>query len=589
MASYASTIVPERARPLYRPPKPLPYELREHCVIYFEEELCIYNPLNPQFDTVPNAEAFLPDTQGLTLLSNLLTSGTSFTTASGDPVPAFIPTPQQLSLAATLVVHPRLTTRAASKEQLQASNVAFRLLRNANKIVGPINANFAAAFTFSPQNTRKRSDGRRRTGGGDDSGDDSDMINTEIANAGSLWARAEDFWHAVGWAFNCSVAYPKRWGRWKLWLEFMLDVLEDDWAERLRMIEEDGDTSKNEPEEDLLAQSMIVQWLSGRKGAYGNKRRYIRAIFADGSAKAMAEFKEIFKNEPKERKTNGDAEIKRPAKVDIDQDVFGDYLDDDSDDEVEENTLSATTKLTEDRSSDKDSEILTVGVQPRRATTVTNGAERFGGMDSLILRQRLLSLVRATCTPTLSLNSLTSHTQLSTVSARAEPYFTPLEDLYDMYIDHIRPLPLPTFSLFVLPVLPNVLPAYRSSFNQLLLCSLIASSAPLEHSDDDLSQEILETCYLPFPANTHSISDNAKVSLLVESLLRLLATHKVLGFTKELEVVVETGVRAREMKAKGSTRKKRDELLREEEENWLFLRNSSRRMVDLVEFLKRGG
>lgn len=28
------------ARPAYRPAKPLPYELREHCLIYFEEELC---------------------------------------------------------------------------------------------------------------------------------------------------------------------------------------------------------------------------------------------------------------------------------------------------------------------------------------------------------------------------------------------------------------------------------------------------------------------------------------------------------------------------------------------------------------------
>lgn len=34
-------------RPLYRPPKPIPYELREHSVIYFEEELCKpYPPCN---------------------------------------------------------------------------------------------------------------------------------------------------------------------------------------------------------------------------------------------------------------------------------------------------------------------------------------------------------------------------------------------------------------------------------------------------------------------------------------------------------------------------------------------------------------
>jgi len=46
ISSCAMTAVPERTRPPYRPPKPLPYELREHCVIYFEEELCTYNPLS---------------------------------------------------------------------------------------------------------------------------------------------------------------------------------------------------------------------------------------------------------------------------------------------------------------------------------------------------------------------------------------------------------------------------------------------------------------------------------------------------------------------------------------------------------------
>jgi len=27
--------------PLYRPAKPLPFELRQHCGIYFEEKLCL--------------------------------------------------------------------------------------------------------------------------------------------------------------------------------------------------------------------------------------------------------------------------------------------------------------------------------------------------------------------------------------------------------------------------------------------------------------------------------------------------------------------------------------------------------------------
>ena len=31
---------PPVERPRYRPAKQIPFELREHCVIYFEEELC---------------------------------------------------------------------------------------------------------------------------------------------------------------------------------------------------------------------------------------------------------------------------------------------------------------------------------------------------------------------------------------------------------------------------------------------------------------------------------------------------------------------------------------------------------------------
>src|SRR5204863_4310206 len=99
-----------------------------------------------------------------------------------------------------------------------------------------------------------------------------------------------------------------------------------------------------------------------------------------------------------------------------------------------------------------------------------------------------------------------------------------------------------------LPVLPHVPSSYRSSFNQLLLGTLIAAAAPLA-TNDDLTQDTLQTCYLPFPANTYSVADNAKVSLLVESLLRLLAVHAGMVFTTELEVALETGVQAREMKA----------------------------------------
>lgn len=37
----------EAPLPLYRPAKPLPFELRQHCGIYFEEKLCSFDPPAP--------------------------------------------------------------------------------------------------------------------------------------------------------------------------------------------------------------------------------------------------------------------------------------------------------------------------------------------------------------------------------------------------------------------------------------------------------------------------------------------------------------------------------------------------------------
>ena len=71
--------------------------------------------------------------------------------------------------------------------------------------------------------------------------DESMPLNDILGNEESLWSRADDFWHAVGWAFNCSVRYPGRWERWRIWLELMCDVLQDDWNERERICQEKKD------------------------------------------------------------------------------------------------------------------------------------------------------------------------------------------------------------------------------------------------------------------------------------------------------------------------------------------------------------
>ena len=67
---------------------------------------------------------------------------------------------------------------------------------------------------------------------------------------------------------------------------------------------------------------------------------------------------------------------------------------------------------------------------------------------------------------------------------------------------------------------------------------------------DDLSQEVLEGCYLPFAANTRSVGDNVRFSLCVEALVRLYDSFVGLEWRKGLEEAVERGIRAREEKGK---------------------------------------
>ncbi|KAI9745001.1 MAG: hypothetical protein M1835_002632, partial [Candelina submexicana] len=528
----------------YRPAKQLPYQLREHCLIYFEEGLY---------------------SQGLTLLLNILSAGTSTKTPSGDSVPAFVPPHQHLSLAATLVIHPSLTTRASSIERVRASNTALRLLRLSNKLLGPPNANFATAFTFTNPGGLRRSTGQRRRateGDSPSSNEDLDTVNIALAKAGSLWTRAEDFWHVVGWAFNCSVLWPKRWARWKLWLEFMLDVLRDDWEERVRMDEERTDWDDGV---DFLEESMMIKYLSSDFNRYGGNRRVIRAVFADGSPKSLNEFKEIFKNETSERAK--DSGIKKLAvKVNVDEEIYGDYIepDEDSDDDEEPQSLEPPCS-----SQTSDEALLTPpqnGNAVHQSSITPDGATPLGGMDSLQLRQRFLAL-------------------LSLTSASLPRTFTPLPTLYDLYVENIRPLPLPTFSLLLSPSTPHLLRSSLSSLSQLLLRSLLASNAPLPSTDDDeedeLTQQVLEKCYLPYAANTKRAEDNAKVSLLVEGLLRLSVRHGILVGTTGLKEAVDEGIRAREGKVRDDGRRsKGGEKKGGEEMSWLNA--SSARMRALV-------
>ena len=495
-----------------------------------------------------------PDSQALTLLTSLLTSGNSSNHLSA----AFVPPSQHLALAATLAVHPSLTIRARSADLLQAANLALRYLRLVHQHVGPVNANFREAFAFTSAETSSRRGGsaRRRAGeGASPVAQDAENVNTDLASIESLWARAEDFWHVVGWAFNCSVVNKRRWERWRVWLEYMLQVLEDDWNLRRNMADVENDDRREDPREE----SLIVQYLGPDGARTGKERRVVRAVFADGSPRALSEFKEIWRHETRERKPDSAATKKLETKVNVDEDIYGDYLKDDDSSDLEDAPSGTSPPSTPS--------------SPSRTPTLPSGASPLGGPVALNLRLRLLSL-------------------LSTVSATLPSTSTPITTLYDLYLTQIRPLPLPSFSVLLSPTsLRHFAPSAASSLTQYILRSLISSAAPLP-AKDDLTQEVLEQSYLPYAAHTSAVADNAKVGVCVEALVRLWNVHIGLLWSEGLRGAVEAGIEAREERAKTGGRGRRKGSEGQGggggggDEDRVWLRLSAERLRGLVEMVR---
>ena len=395
------------------------------------------------------------------------------------------------------------------------------------------------AFAFSSPATTSRRGGssRRRTADSPPENEDLDEIDSDLANVTSLWARADDFWHIVGWAFNCSVVHKKRWQRWQFWLQHMIGVLEDDWQAR-------PDSQREE--------SLIIKYLNPEDRVTVGEKRTARAIFADGTSRSMAEFQEIWKNETKERKVNDDADAMKKAtvKINIEDDNYGDYMissSDELDDELPDNNISLPSH------------------EPSTAPT-TDGTLILGGASALQLRLRLLGL-------------------LSAVAIELPDKFTTLSNLYDIYLTHIRPFPVPTFALIISPPsLHHFSPSAASSLIQYIAASLISSSAPLP-KEDDLTLETLEECYLPWSANTTSISDNAKLGACVETLVRLFDVFVGLRWTERLERCMEEGIKAREGKGT-KERKRKGEASGGTENDKAWLRDSGERIRRLLRSAK---
>ena len=175
--------------------------------------------------------------------------------------------------------------------------------------------------------------------------------------------------------------------------------------------------------------------------------------------------------------------------------------------------------------------------------------------------------------------------------------FVELCDVYVTFADALRELPAPFFALFV-STASSILPSDSlSTLLRHILPHYLPSSVPdpadvVEDDEDDdveygISMPMLQCCFLPYAANSVSVDANAKMSLVLESLLRLVWEKCGISWTSELQTVVEKGIAARNAKTKPrkNARAKADgddQLARK------MLTDSSQRLLTIMRIIKSG-
>lgn len=109
------------------------------------------------------------------------------------------------------------------------------------------------------------------------------------------------------------------------------------------------------------------------------------------------------------------------------------------------------------------------------------------------------------------------------------------------------------------------------------------------YTNDDLCQDVIEQCFLPYSARTSSMRDNAKLSILAENAFRILIKSTLEDFdmscyhTPNLHAAVETGIKAREAKV----RRRGNEARKDDVEDRQWLDASSARLRSLVTLVER--
>ncbi|EUC40033.1 hypothetical protein COCMIDRAFT_30956 [Bipolaris oryzae ATCC 44560] len=516
---------PRRAQ--RRPTKQVSYELTNHAKAYLEAGQYV---------------------SGYGLLYSLLAAGTSISTPARPHV-GYLAPPAYIAFASSLVVDPKCTTKAESRDAIKGADAALQYLQCMRTTIdGPAYSTIRKAFSFPEERNRRRAPGYRSGGSlSPEPGGDIERIAGDAANEKSLWYRAEDFWHIVGWAFNCACVHKKRWSRWRLWLAVMLDFLEADWEAFVRQSTDDDVDA-----EIVFQESLFWHYIIGDESAPTNRarrRRIVKAIFATGMPESLEEYPEIWDKETAGPKRKKDEE-QRIGEVDFETGDIADYA---SDDEMQ--------NASEDEDNE-DADGASAFQDYKSIQNIQDAIEHLGGHDAIELRQRLLAL-------------------LAQAALALPTYFTRLFDLCDTILEDFIQLPAIIFQA-LLPTmkLPD---GIQFAFNANLLSPLINGKPP-NYFVILPTQEHFEKKLLPLKGSTQSFAANAKISLILEQLFTHMLDHDALKPTKALRGAMETGIEARQG-VYGTGKGKRGNA-QEEEQGKRLLHACSERLLGLLEVLE---
>ncbi|KAF3212795.1 hypothetical protein TWF679_005681 [Orbilia oligospora] len=495
-----------------------------------------------------------------------------------------IPPADVFSVITNISLHPKYTTRQTGNLETDVAIKASKYLRTLTRIAGATNCDLQTAWQFKrskvtssgrledPINRRTRNRNVVKTGAvgrkgrqkvGQQDIDVTPFANLDIANEESVFKRCDDIWSVVGWALVCSCIYKKRWDVWRDFLELLIELLTNDFQERIDAAEED-------PRAVDLQGSLItaVGFLPDLGGGAGYKR-IARAIFANGSEKSRNEWVPVFPKETKKPPKKEESKWASKSILDSSKPRGGsneNVLSNLGANMVDEyhkfrnnvNDNSEAYKQFRDKlatndflSGEDDSEEEEPGTGPvkkddkSKLETQEEALATWGGVEAIIIRLKFMSLLTYTFAhdiPTLSC-------------------------FYAEFTDTLRLLPIPQ-------LLPFISTSYypcrtNPSFRGTLLTTILQNSMIFQprggwsENTDSISDDTLLHHYFPHAARGNDIESQVRMGNVLEALARLFhVTCKSSGgcglmWSVEMEEAVEEGIRARREKATTAFRKKR--------------------------------